>query len=142
MDGEETTMDPTKKQPLVLGLWGVRYQVKDVQRSIAFYTQTLGFSLDLQVLPAFGQVSIGDLKLILSGPGASGSRPMPDGRQQEPGGWNRVVLQVRDLPARIGELKNQGVRFRNEMEAGPGGRQVQVEDPDGNPIELFEPAGR
>ncbi len=142
MGTKETTVDSTKKQPFVLGLWGVRYQVKDVQRSIAFYTQTLSFKLDLQVLPAFGQVSIGDLKLILSGPGASGSRPMPDGHQQEPGGWNRVVLQVRDLPALIAELKNQGVRFRNEMEAGPGGKQIQVEDPDGNPIELFEPAGR
>src|SRR5215831_9524984 len=137
---EETTMASTKKQPSVLGLWGVRYQVKDVQRSIAFYTQTLGLNLDRQNLPAFGQVSIGDLKLILSGPGASGSRPMPDGRQQEPGGWNRVVLQVKNLPVRISELKSQGVRFRNEMEVGPGGRQIQVEDPDGNPIELFEPA--
>ena len=142
MDSKETTMDSTKKQPFVLGLWGVRYQVTDVQRSIAFYTQTLGFHLDLQNLPAFGQVSIGALKLILSGPGASGSRPMPDGRQQDPGGWNRVVLHVRDLPARIIELKNQGVRFRNEMEVGPGGKQIEVEDPDGNPIELFEPAGR
>ena len=131
-----------KAQQFILGLWGVRYQVRDVQRSIAFYTQTLGFDLDKQNLPAFGQVSIGDLKLILSGPGASGSRPMPDGRQQEPGGWNRVVLQVKDLPARIAELKNQGVRFRNEMEVGPGGKQIQVEDPDGNPIELFEPASR
>jgi glyoxylase I family protein len=126
--------------PLILGLWGVRYQVKDVQRSIAFYTQALGFTLDMQNLPAFGQVSIGNLKLILSGPGASGSRPMPDGRQQEPGGWNRVVLQVKELPARIAELKSQGMRFRNEMEVGPGGKQIQVEDPDGNPIELFEPA--
>ncbi|MEP7289756.1 MAG: VOC family protein [Chloroflexota bacterium] len=135
-------MDSTEKQPFVLGLWGVRYQVKDVQRSIAFYTQTLGFNLDMQALPAFGQVSIGDLKLILSGPGASGSRPMPDGRQQEPGGWNRIILHVRDLPAHIDELKNQGVYFRNEMEVGPGGKQIQVEDPDGNPIELFEPAGR
>jgi glyoxylase I family protein len=133
---------PTKTEPFILGLWGVRYQVKDVQRAVAFYTQTLGFKLDMQNLPAFGQVSIGGLKLILSGPGASGSRPMPDGRQQEPGGWNRVVLQVKDLPARVAELKNQGVRFRNEIEAGPGGRQIQVEDPDGNPIELFEPAGR
>ena len=134
-------MDSTKKQPFVLGLWGVRYQVKDVQRSIAFYTQTLGFHLDMQNLPAFGQVSIGDLKLILSGPGASGSRPMPDGRQQEPGGWNRVLLEVKDLPAHITELKKHGVRFRNDLEAGPGGRQIQIEDPDGNPIELFEPSG-
>ena len=119
---------------------GVRYQVKDVQRSISFYTQTLGFHLDRQNLPAFGQVSIGDLKLILTGPGASGSRPTPDGREQEPGGWNRVVLRVKDLSACIGELKSQGVRFRNEMETGPGGKQIQVEHPDGNPIELFEPA--
>src|SRR5215510_2167587 len=142
MQSEDTAMTSTGKQPVVLGLWGVRYQVKDVQRSIAFYTQTLGFKLDRQNLPAFGQVSIGDLKLILSGPGASGSRPMPNGGQQEPGGWNRVMLEVKDLPARIRELKNQSVRFRNEMEAGPGGKQILVEDPDGNPVELFEPAGR
>jgi glyoxylase I family protein len=135
-------MASAMKQPFVLGLWGVRYQVKDVRRSITFYTQTLGFNVDQQALPAFAQVSIGDLKLILSGPGASGSRPMPDGAQQEPGGWNRVVLEVKDLPARIGELKNQAVRLRNEMEIGPGGKQIQVEDPDGNPIELFEPASR
>ena len=132
-------MDSTKGQTSVLGLWGVRYQVSDVQRSIAFYTQTLGFTLDRQNLPAFGQVSVGNLKLILSGPGASGSRPMPDGHRQEPGGWNRVILEVKDLPACIGELKKQGVRLRNEMEVGPGGKQVQAEDPDGNPIELFEP---
>jgi len=135
-------MESTKKQPVVIGLWGVRYQVKDVERSIAFYTEILGFKLDMKNLPAFGQVSVGNLKLILSGPKASGSRPMPDGRQQEPGGWNRVVLQVKELPARISELKKLGVRFRNEMETGPGGKQVQVEDPDGNPIELFEPASR
>jgi glyoxylase I family protein len=132
-------MPSHSSEPIVAGLWGVRYQVKDVQRSIAFYTGTLGFNLDMQHLPAFGQVSIANLKLILSGPGASGSRAMADGRQQEPGGWNRVILQVKDLPARIGELQSQGVRFRNEMATGPGGRQVQVEDPDGNPIELFEP---
>jgi glyoxylase I family protein len=121
---------------------GVRYQVKNVESSIAFYTKILGFNLDNQKLPAFGQVSIGHLKLILSGPGASGSRQMPNGRQQEPGGWNRIVLQVEDLPAHIADLKNKGVTFRNEMEVGPGGRQIQVEDPDGNPIELFEPSGR
>src|SRR5438094_3865807 len=118
-------------QATVLGLWGVRYQVSDVSRSVAFYKRTLGFNVDRENLPAFGQVSIGDLKLILSGPGASGSRPMPDGRQQEPGGWNRVVLQVKDLSAHIAELKNQGVRFRNDLEVGPGGKQIQVEDPDG-----------
>jgi glyoxylase I family protein len=132
----------TTQQSFVLGLWGVRYQVKDVQRSIAFYTQVLGFNLDHANLPAFGQVSISNFKLILSGPGASGSRPMPDGRQQEPGSWNRIVLQVEDLPARIADLKQKGANFKNEMEAGPGGKQIQVEDPDGNPIELFEPARR
>jgi glyoxylase I family protein len=129
-----------KPKAFVIGFWGVRYQVEDVQRAITFYTQTLGFNLDMQHLPAFGQVSIGGLKLILSGPGASGSRPMPGGRQQQPGGWNRVLLQVEDLAARIAELKQSGVCFRNEMEVGPGGKQIQIEDPDGNPIELFEPS--
>ncbi len=124
----------------VLGLWGVRYQVKDVSRSVAFYSEQLGLKLDLQVLPAFAQVSVGNLKLILSGPGASGSRPMPDGRRQEPGGWNRVILQVADLPGLIERMKSKGFHFRNQMEAGPGGKQIQLEDPDGNPIELFEPA--
>jgi len=130
------------KEPrtLVVGFWGVRYQVKDVARSIAFYTQQLGLELDQQRLPAFAQVSVGNLKLILSGPGASGSRPMPGGRPQEPGGWNRVILHVADLASRIADLKQAGLHFRNEMEVGPGGKQIQIEDPDGNPIELFEPA--
>ena len=129
-------------QSVVLGLWGVRYQVKDVSRSIEFYTKQLGLKLDMKNLPAFGQVSGDNFKLILSGPGASGSRPMPDGRQQEPGGWNRIILQVKDLPAQIESLKNAGIDFRNEMETGPGGKQIQLEDPDGNPIELFEPASK
>src|SRR5678815_6016457 len=120
----------------VSGVWGVRYQVKDVSRSIDFYTQQLGFKLDMKNLPAFGQVSVEGLKLILSGPGASGSRPV-GGRAQEPGGWNRIILKVDNLPARIDTLKAAGLRFRNEMEVGPGGKQVQIEDPDGNPIELL-----
>jgi glyoxylase I family protein len=128
-----------EQQSFVLGLWGVRYQVKDVARSIAFYTEKLGFHLDFKRLPAFGQVSTGALKLVLSGPGASGSRPMPDGRAQDPGGWNRVMLQVADLESTIGNLKKAGLQFRNEMESGPGGKQILIEDPDGNPIELFEP---
>ena len=121
---------------------GVRYQVKDVSRAVAFYTHHLGGTLEHQQLPAFANVSIDNLHILLSGPGASGSRPLPDGRHQEPGGWNRIVLQVADLPARIESLKKAGLRFRNEMEVGPGGRQIQLEDPDGNPVELFEPAGR
>jgi glyoxylase I family protein len=127
-------------EALIAGFWGVRYQVEDVPRAIGFYTRTLGFHLDAQNLPAFGQVSLGGLKLILSGRGASGSRSMPDGRHQAPGGWNRVLLEVRDLPALVARLEASGVRFRNHMEGGPGGRQIQIEDPDGNPIELFEPA--
>ena len=119
---------------------GIRYQVRDVARSVAFYTGHLGFTLKHQQLPAFANVALGDANLLLSGPGASGSRPMPDGQTQTPGGWNRVVLKVRDLPAAIEALKAAGVRFRNDLESGPGGRQIQVEDPDGNPIELFEPA--
>ncbi len=124
----------------ILDLWGVRYQVRDVSRSVDFYTQQLGFKLDAKHLPAFAQVSAGNLKLILSGPGASGSRPMPNGQQQEPGGWNRVILHVADLPDRIDALKKAGLRFRNQLETGPGGTQIQLEDPDGNPLELFEPA--
>ena len=87
-------------------------------------------------------MSLGDAQILLSGPQASGSRPMPDGTPQQSGGWNRIVLKMKDLPACITALKNAEVRFRNEMETGPGGRQIQIEDPDGNPIELFEPASR
>jgi glyoxylase I family protein len=123
-------------------MWGVRYQVKDVERSIDFYVSMLGFKRDFENLPAFGQVTLGNLKLLLSGPEASGSRAMPDGRKQEPGGWNRIVMKVSDLSSTITELQQRGARFRNEMETGPGGKQVQIEDPDGNPIELFEPARR
>src|SRR5262249_32498116 len=97
-----------KGQSLVKSFWGVRYQVRDVSRSVDFYTQQLGFKLDHQHLPAFGQVSSGSLKLILSGPGASGSRALPDGRQQEPGGWTRIILEVENLPARIEAFKNAG----------------------------------
>ena len=124
----------------ILGVHGVRYQVTDVARSVAFYTDHLGFKLEHQQLPAFASVSLGGFILLLSGPGASGSRPMPAGESQKPGGWNRVVLRVTDLPAQIDALKKAGVRLRNQLEAGPGGRQIQMEDPDGNPIELFEPA--
>jgi glyoxylase I family protein len=119
---------------------GVRYQVTDVSRAVDFYTKQLGFKLDHQAPPMFANVSLEHLTMHLSGPGASGSRPMPDGRRQQPGGWNRVVLEVADLPASIEKLKAAGLHFRNEMEVGPAGRQIQVEDPDGNAIELFEPA--
>jgi glyoxylase I family protein len=120
----------------------IRYQVKDVDASIAFYTQHLGFQVERQfgAGAAFGSVSNGHFVLWLSGPESSGSRPTPDGRQQAPGGWNRLALEVEDLPACVAALKQAGLRFRNEIEVGPGGRQIQLEDPDGNPVELFEPA--
>jgi glyoxylase I family protein len=127
---------------LGLEFHGVRYQVRDVARSVEFYTQDLGFKLEHQQLPDFAAVSLGALKILLSGAGASGSRPMPNGQKQEPGGWNRVVLRVDNLASCIETLKKSAARFRNEMESGPGGKQIQVEDPDGNPIELFEPARR
>jgi len=119
---------------------GVRYQVRDVARSAEFYSRYLGFRIEHQRLPAFATLVLGPLDLLLSGRGASGSRPMPDGRVQGPGGWNRVVLRVSNLPSWIEKLRRSGVRFRNAMETGPGGRQIQLEDPDGNPVELFEPA--
>jgi glyoxylase I family protein len=131
---------PDGTHAFVQGVHGVRYQVKDVARSVAFYTTHLGFMLKLQQLPAFASVSLGDVQILLSGPQASGSRPMPNGQEQEPGGWNRVVLRVKDLPAFIETLKGAGLHFRNDMETGPGGKQIQIEDPDGNPVELFEPA--
>jgi len=122
-----------------ISVHGVRYQVKDVERSIAFYTQHLGFKLEHQAGSAFASVSNGELNLLLSGPGSSGSRAMPDGSRQEPGGWNRIVLRVDDLPSLMAAMKNAGLHFRNEIETGPAGRQIQLEDPDGNAVELFEP---
>ncbi len=120
---------------------GVRYQTADVSRAVAFYSERLGFRVEIQQLPAFAMISLACLRILLTGPGASGSRPMPDGTRQEPGGWNRVVLRVSGLEALIASLRSAGVRFRNEMEVGPGGKQIQLLDPDGNPIELFEPMG-
>jgi len=119
----------------------VRYQVKDVNKSVEFYTKHLGFKVEQQFAGApFASVSNGGLTLWLSGPKSSGSRPLADGRKQEPGGWNRIVLQVDDLKAQVAALKKAGLRFRNEIVEGPGGKQIQLDDPDGNPIEIFEPA--
>ena len=118
----------------------VRYLVKDVDRAVAFYTQHLGFKLDQQSGTAFAIISNGDLTLWLSGPQSSGARPLPDGRRQEPGGWNRFVVIVAELPSRVATMKLAGLQFRSDIVSGPGGRQIQLEDPDGNPVELFEPA--
>ena len=116
----------------------VRYLIADLDRAIAFYTGPLGFTLDAKMGP-IAIVARGDLHLLLSGPASSGARPMPDGRTQEPGGWNRLVLYVDDLDARIAKLRADGVTFRNQVEKGPGGSQILIEDPDGNVIELHEP---
>ena len=137
---QATASRTTQHQAFIKGVHGIRYQVTDVARSVKFYTEHLGFKLEHEHLPEFANVSLGEVKILLSGPGASGSRPLPNGQRQEPGGWNRVVLRVADLPGCIAALKDAKLHFRNEMETGPGGRQIQVEDPDGNPIELFEPA--
>jgi glyoxylase I family protein len=123
-------------------LHGVRYQSRDIGRSVAFYTERLGFVLKFRQGDAFASVSCDGVDLLLSGTSSSGAQPMPDGRQQEPGGWNRLVLRVDDLAAAVGSLKAAGLSFRNEILSGPGGRQIQLLDPDGNPIELFEPAAR
>lgn len=118
----------------------VRYLVTDIERSIAFYTTALGFKLDQSMAPAFARVSRNNLTVWLAGPKSSAARPMPDGRRPEPGGWNRFVLEVEDLASRVAEMKRAGLRFRNDVVAGPGGKQILLEDPDGNLVELFEPA--
>lgn len=116
----------------------VRYQVADLERATAFYTNCLGFHVVAQVGP-IATVARGALHVLLSGPGSSGSRPMPSGKEQGPGGWNRIVLYVEDLDASIARLEQAKAKFRNAVESGPGGRQILLDDPDGNPIELHEP---
>lgn len=118
----------------------VRYQVADVDRAVAFYTECFGFHVVMRPGPAFASVAKDTLTLWLSGPASSGARPLPGGIKQLPGGANRIVLQVSDLEASVSSLRERGVAFRNSVEAGPGGLQIQAEDPDGNPIELFQPA--
>ena len=118
----------------------VRYIVTDVQQAVEFYTRSFDFKVQQQFGPNMAILRLGDLTLWLAGPNASASRPMPDGRKPEPGGWNRFVLEVSDLPATVAKLKAQGVRFRNEIVSGPGGQQILAEDPFGNVVELFQPA--
>jgi len=116
-----------------------RYMVSDVEEAVAFYTEHLGFSLDQNFGP-IAMVSREDLQLLLAGPKTSAARPMPDGRIPEPGGWNRLVIQVDDLASMVETLRGRGVHFRNEIISGPGGKQILAEDPAGKPIELFQPA--
>ena len=118
----------------------VRYFVSDVDGAIDFYVKFLGFALKQQFGPNMAILAREGLTLWVAGPGASASRPMPDGRRAEPGGWNRFVLEVDDLPALVARLKSRGVKFRNDIVTGPGGRQILCEDPSGNVVELFQPA--
>ncbi len=120
----------------------VRYMVDDVAAAMDFYTTHFGFKELSTALPAFADISRGNLRLLLSGPISSAGRPMPDGAVPHPGGWNRIHLVTADLDGEIARLKGAGVRFRNEIVSGPGGRQILVEDPSGNLIELFQPAAR
>jgi catechol 2,3-dioxygenase-like lactoylglutathione lyase family enzyme len=120
----------------------IRYMIEDVDQAIAFYTRHLGFTLEFNASPAVAQVTRGDLHLLLSGPQSSGARALPDGQHPSPGGWNRLIIEVEDLPAVMETLKQAGVPFRRDgIVRGPGGQQIWIEDPSGNLIELFEPAG-
>ena len=118
----------------------VRYMVDDVEKAVAFYTTHLGFTIRSNAAPAFADVVRGQLRILLSGPKSSAARPMPDGRQPGPGGWNRIHFVVDDIEAEVARLRAAGVRFRNDVISGPGGKQIVLDDPSGNPIELFQPA--
>lgn len=118
----------------------VRYLVDDVESAIAFYTKLLGFEVRTSFVPAFADVARGNLRLLLSGPTSSAGRPMPDGTKPGPGGWNRIHLIVDDIDAEVARLRSAGARFRNDILEGPGGRQILLQDPSGNVVELFQPA--
>jgi catechol 2,3-dioxygenase-like lactoylglutathione lyase family enzyme len=120
----------------------VRYMVNDVDESIAFYTKLLGFELLTNAAPAFADVKRGNLRLLLAGPTSSAGRPMPDGTKPEPGGWNRIHFLVDDIDAEVVQLRNDGAKFRNDIVEGPGGKQILLQDPSGNFVELFQPAAR
>jgi predicted enzyme related to lactoylglutathione lyase len=120
----------------------IRYMIDDVPAAVKFYTTHLGFALDLDASPAFAAVSRDGVRLLLSGKTSSGRRAMPDGREPVPGGWNRIHIQVDDLEAEVKRLRAAGLKFRNEIITGPGGSQILLDDPSGNPVELFQPASR
>jgi catechol 2,3-dioxygenase-like lactoylglutathione lyase family enzyme len=137
---EHQRLDEPLEGGIVMATVSVRYIVEDVEEAIAFYTRHLGFGVELHPAPSFASLSRGDLRLLLNAPGAGGAgQAMPDGRRPEPGGWNRIQLEVRDLAGEVERMRDAGARFRNEIVSGRGGKQILLEDPSGNPIELFEP---
>jgi len=140
LDPRETDPKSKQQEDKPVSMVSIRYMIDDVPAAIKFYTSHLGFSLDLDASPAFASVSRDGVRLLLSGKTSSGRRAMPDGRQPVPGGWNRIHIQVDDIDAEVKRLREAGLTFRNEIVRGPGGSQILLDDPSGNPVELFQPA--
>jgi len=139
--GQSATNETKQKESKTMPNIGVRYMIDDVPAAVKFYTTHLGFTVDQDASPAFASVSRDGVRLLLSGKESSGRRAMPDGRQPVPGGWNRIHIQVDDLAAEVKRLRAAGLKFRNDIISGPGGSQILLDDPSGNPVELFQPKG-
>lgn len=138
-DDTKTSKDTKQKEDKPMSTVSIRYMIDDVPVAVKFYTTHLGFALDLDASPAFASVTRDGVRLLLSGKTSSGRRAMPDGREPVPGGWNRIHIQVDDLEAEVMRLREAGLKFRNEIVTGPGGSQILLDDPSGNPVELFQP---
>jgi len=138
-DDTKVSKDTKQKEGKPMSTVSIRYMIDDVPAAIKFYTTHLGFALDLDASPAFASVSRDGVRLLLSGKTSSGRRTMPDGREPVPGGWNRIHIQVENVEAEVQRLRDAGLKFRNEIVKGPGGSQILVDDPSGNPVELFQP---
>jgi predicted enzyme related to lactoylglutathione lyase len=139
-DDTKASKETKQKEDKSVSTISIRYMIDDVPAAVKFYTTHLGFALDLDASPAFASVSRDGVRLLLSGKSSSGRRAMPDGREPVPGGWNRMQIQVDDLEREVQRLRKAGLKFRNEIVNGPGGSQILLDDPSGNPVELFEPA--
>jgi predicted enzyme related to lactoylglutathione lyase len=141
-DGTRAVKNSDQKEVQAMSTISIRYMIDDVPAAVEFYTTRLSFTLEINAGPAFAAVSRDGVRLLLSGKASSGRRAMPDGRQPVPGGWNRIQIQVDDLEAMVKRLSDEGMKFRNDIITGPGGSQILLDDPSGNPIELFQPANR
>jgi catechol 2,3-dioxygenase-like lactoylglutathione lyase family enzyme len=138
-DDTKGSKNSNQKEGKPMSTVSIRYMIDDVPVAVRFYTTHLGFALDLDASPAFASVSRDGVRLLLSGKTSSGRRSMPDGREPVPGGWNRIQIEVDDLEAEVKRLRDAGLKFRNEIVTGPGGSQILLDDPSGNPVELFQP---